>query len=428
MGCFNSQEAGQSVSPTLKPTGTQVLDGTLLKSSLCRDTTPDATPADLAQIVIGNNTFAWDMYSQLRSQDTGNIFYSPYSISVALAMTYAGTRTQTAEEMAKALHFILDQNYLHAAFNALDIALMSRGKGAQGREGQGFTLRIANSLWGEKTYTFLQSYLDQIALNYGGGMRLLDFVNQPEQCRLTINDWVSSETKEKIQDLIPQGIIDPLTRMVLVNAVYFDAAWADTFVQSATRPQFFFLANGDSISHDFMHKSSHLKFSQGTNYQAVELLYDGGDISMVLVEPKNGTLADTKGLMNRESIDALVAGMKDTLVRLSLPKFTFKYGTTSLKTALKSMGILQAFGDADFSGIDGTRNLYIADVLHQAFVAVDEKGTTAAAATAVVISRLSALPQPEIIVTLDHPFLFFIRDVATGHVLFIGRVMTPVKG
>ncbi len=384
---------------------------------------PSVASSDLAELVAGNSAFAFDLYQAIRKQ-SGNLFYSPYSISAALAMTYAGARGTTEHQMADVLHFALPQDRLHPAFNALDQALASRGAGAKSKDGKPFRLRIANSLWGQAGYKFLPAFLDTLAENYGAGLRLVDFQKVPEAARKTINDWVSDQTEGKIRDLIPQGAIDRLTRLVLANAIYFNAAWMYPFEKEATQDGPFYLLDGSQVTVPMMRQSKHFRYFAGDGVQAVELPYDGGEVSMVLIVPDRGQFPAFEETLTAETVADILANMESANIDLTMPKFQYD-ATLSLADTLKAMGMPDAFStNADFSGMDGTRNLAITDVFHKAFVAVDEAGTEAAAATAVVIG-LTAMPVLPIDLTVDRPFVFLIRDMQTGAILFVGRVLNP---
>jgi serpin B len=385
---------------------------------------PAPSDEDLVDLVSGNTGFAFDLYQILRQEQTGNLFYSPYSISAALAMTYAGARGETERQMAQALDFLLGQDRLPPAFHALEQALASRGDGASGKDGQGFRLNIANALWGQEDQPFLPEFLDVLQANYGAGLQLVDFVHAAEQARLTINDWVSDETEGRIEDLIPAGVLDAATRLVLTNAVYFNAAWAKPFEPDQTRDGAFHLLDGSQVTVPMMNQTESLGYAQGDGYQAVELLYDGGELSMVILLPDAGTFQDFEGSLDAGRVAAILADLSGRQVDLTLPRFEFE-SQVNLNDALAALGMTDAFtGDADFSGMTGARDLFISAVLHKAFVSVDESGTEAAAATAVVMELLSA-PLNPVQVTVDHPFLFLIRDVPTGTILFVGRVVDP---
>ena len=387
-------------------------------------TPPTVSDADLAELVSGNSAFAFDLYQALRAKD-GNLFYSPYSISLALAMTYAGARGQTEQQMASTLHFLLDQDSLHPAFNRLATELASRGEGAAGKDEQGFRLNIANALWGQEGYQFLAEFLDILATDYGAPLQFLDFANDPEAARITINDWAAEETEGRIEDLIPPGVIDTLTRLVLANAIYFSAAWALPFEPEMTEDGPFYLLDGSEVKVPMMHQTKSLAYAEGEGYQAAELPYDGEELSMVILLPAKGDLEAFESALDASQVEAILKNLSYSQVALSLPKFEFE-SEFSLAETLAALGMPDAFtSDADFSGMTGNRELSITDVLHKAFVSVDEAGTEAAAATAVVIGVTSAPAEP-IPFTVDRPFLFLIRDLQTGTILFIGRVVDPI--
>ena len=389
-----------------------------------RMTSVSVPAADTATLIAGNTAFAIDLYQAVRGEP-GNLFMSPHSISLALAMAYAGARGDTERQMAAALHFTLPQSRLHAAFNGFDLDLASRGQGARGKDGQPFELHIANSTWGQRGYPFLTPFLDTLALNYGAGLRVLDFASDPDTGRLVINDWVAEKTHDRILDLIRAGAITPLTRMVLVNAIYFNAAWAFPFKTSATQPGDFTRLDGSAVSVQMMHQTEHLRYAGGADYQAVELPYDGDELSMVVIAPAAGQFDAFEAGLDKARLDAIIGGFAVEEVQLTMPRFSGTY-PLALGTVLANLGMPIAFdmGRADFSGIESSGELYISDVLHKAFVAVDEKGTEAAAATAVLLSA-RGVPDPTAQVELDRPFMYLIRDRATGAVLFMGRVLDP---
>jgi len=233
-----------------------------------RVTSPDVGTSDLTYLVDGNTAFTFDLYQALSEKD-GNLFYSPYSISLALAMTYAGALGETERQMADTLHFILTQNHLHPAFNALDLELASRGEGAEGKDKEGFRLNIVNAIWGQEDYKFLSEFLDILAENYDAGLRLLDFINAPEESRVTINNWIADQTEGRIEDLIPQGVIDALTRLVLTNAIYFNAAWLNPFDEDTTKDGTFHLLDGSKVIVPMMRQTESLGYAEGEGYQAV---------------------------------------------------------------------------------------------------------------------------------------------------------------
>jgi len=399
------------------------LTGEIVRADKQRVTSPDVSEADLVTLVDGNNAFAFDLYEAIKEGD-GNIFYSPYSISLALAMTYAGARGETEQQMADTLCFSLSQDRLHPAFNSLDIELASRGEGAKGKDEEGFRLNIVNAIWGQENYEFLSEFLDVLAENYGAGLRPLDFASAPEESRVTINNWVSDQTEGRIEDLIPQGLIDTWTRLVLTNAIYFNAAWQYPFDEDATYDSTFYLLNGDEITVPMMRQTEWFGYGEGDGYQAVELPYDGGELSMVILLPTAGYFASFEDLLDAQWLDEIIGRLERREVALTMPKFEFE-SDFMLGETLAAMGMPDAFlwEVADFSGMTGNRDLFIADVIHKAFVSVDEAGTEAAAATALVMP--TAMPPGELVeVTVDRPFVFLIHD-RTGTVLFVGRVVNP---
>jgi len=400
----------------------QAAGGELLQSEKPRETAPEVSAPDLTTLVEGNSAFAFDLYQQLKDEE-GNLFYSPYSISLALAMTYGGARSETEAQMANALRFSLPQSRLHPAFNALALELDSRGEGAQGKDDEGFRLNIINAIWGQQDYEFLTEFLDLLAVNYGAGLRVLDFIGATEESRVTINDWVADQTEGRIEDLIPQGLINAMTRLVLTNAIYFNAAWEYPFDEDITQDGVFHLLDGSQVTVPMMSQKESFGYAEGDGYQAVELPYDGDELSMVILLPTSGQFESFEEALDAAQVDGIIGSLERWQVDLTMPKFEFD-SSFSLLEALSAMGMPIAFsGSADFSGMTGNRELYIADVVHKAFVSVDEEGTEAAAATAVVM-ELTAMPDV-VEVTIDRPFIFLIRDIETGTILFVGRTLDP---
>ena len=395
----------------------------LVQSEQSRDTSPVVSEGDLVALVEGNNGFAFDLFQTLRSEP-GNLFFSPYSISEALAMTYAGARGDTEKQMTAALQFNLAQARLHPAFNQLDLLLKQRGQGAKGKDDQPFRLHVVNAIWGQAGFPFLPAYLDTLALNYGAGMRTVDFVKQTEAARLAINRWVSEQTEERINDLIPPGSLNELTRLVLTNAIYFNAAWEYQFDKDDTADAPFYRLDGSQVTVPTMNQTEWFGYAAGNGYRAVELPYDGRELSMVILLPDDGQYAAFEKSISADAVKDIINGLTNKRVELSMPKFQYD-SSFGLKSALTSLGMGDAFtAEADFSGMDGRKDLLIQDVLHKAFVSVDENGTEAAAATAVIVG-LTSMPPEAITLKLDHPFIYLIRDIATGQVLFVGRVLDP---
>jgi serpin B len=342
-------------------------------------------------------------------------------------MTYGGARGSTATQMASAMHYTLPNVQLHPAFNALDLNLAQRpDQAANVDEKDRFQLTIANSLWGQNDWSFLPDYLDLLAVNYGAGMHLVDFKKSPESARQQINNWIADQTKNRIKNIIPAGALDPSTRLVLANAIYFKATWENEFDANSTSDRPFTLLGGETVNVPMMKQefSENFSYASGDGWQAVALPYKGGLTDMVIIVPDTGNFESFESGLTAERYNEIVSAMQPEQVILSMPKFTFE-ASLGLKDTLIGMGMTDAFVplQADFSGMDGTNQLYIGDVLHKAFIAVDEKGTEAAAAT-VVMMMAASLPMG-IELTIDRPFFFVIRDVPTGTILFMGRVVDP---
>jgi serpin B len=415
----------ESQDPTQDPTKDPTQTGDEIRSDKKRVQSPSVPDTDLKAQVDGNNTFAFDLYQKVMSEP-GNLFYSPHSISMALAMLHAGARGNTERQMEQALSFVLPQSRLHPALNKLDLELESRGKGKKAADGKAFRLKVVNALWGQRGYSFLPGYLDVLALNYGAGLRLLNFVDQPETSRLAINDWVEQQTEQRIKDLLPPGSITPLTRMVLTNAIYFNAAWAESFEKEATQETSFNRLDGSTVQVKMMRDTKRAGYVEGQGVKAVALPYDGDELSMVVIVPDAGTFASFEQALDRATVDKIIRSLSwDQMVKVGLPRFEFTK-PLNLVPPLQAIGMTDAFqpGEADLSGIDGTRKLVVTGVLHKAFVKVNEAGTEAAAATAIIAGGAAA-PTKTAELIADRPFIFLIRDHRTGAILFVGRVLDP---
>ncbi len=402
------------------------LDFQELKSDAVYQDNPSVSEPDLEQLALDNSRFALDMYRQLAVVYQGkNLFFSPYSISSALAMTYAAAENETERVMAETMHFSLPDERLHPAFNKQNILLNSRGQGAQGADGTPFRLRVVNSIWGRAGYPFLSSFLDTLATNYGAGLRVLDFVNASEDSRFIINGWVEEQTEERIKDLLPQGSIHPNVVLVLVNAVYFNAGWLLKFQEEVTRPVEFTNLSGAKVTAQMMAQNEYFAYYQGDGYQAVELLYDGREMSMVLLVPDADQFDQFEQGLSVEQLQQTVTGLQRTQVQLSMPKWELETDSIRMKEMFKALGMGLAFTfDADFTGMVERRDVCIEEVFHKAFVAVDENGTEAAAATAVVMVDAAA-PIVDVTLVIDRPFIYFIRDIETNTIVFMGRVADP---
>ncbi len=385
----------------------------------------------VSAIAKGNNEFAVDLYRRLGAKD-GNLFLSPYSVTSALAMCWAGARGNTEAEMAKALRFSLPQERLHDAMGALTADL--NGRVHEGRWDQDpdkgrkpFELTVANALWSQKGYPFRKNYRDLVGKAYGAGLTELDFSADAEGARRTINGWVEGRTNRRIKDLIARGMLTPDARLVLTNAIYFKAAWAEAFRPEDTKEEEFRVAGGAAVKVPMMRRTDHFRYLDGDGFQAVELPYLGGELTMVALVPKAADgLAALEAKLTAADLDAWIAKMEHARIRLGMPRFRTEC-TFQLAPELRAMGMKDAFvyPAADFTGMSETKELYIGLVIHKSFVDVDEKGTEAAAATAVVMLAGAARPSEPIPLTIDRPFLFLIRDAKTGAILFLGRILDP---
>jgi serpin B len=400
----------------------------LVASRVPRDVDPRVPDADLRAVVGSNTAFALDLYQQLRGS-SGNLFYSPFSLSEALAMTFAGARGVTATQMATAMHFDLPPARLHPAFDALDLALASRGNGALGADGQGFRLNLASALWGQSGFHFEAPFLDTLARSYGATVHVANFEGDSAGARGLINDWIAGRTGDRIQDLLPPGSLTGQTRLVLTNAVYFNAAWKTKFDPAATHRADFTRRDGSRVAVDTMAATQKLPYGEGVDHAAVMLPYDGGELSMALILPPKGRIEAFEAALTPARLTAILDGMTRHTVSITMPRFEIT-SSFSLADQLGQLGMPVPFTDAaDFSGISRESSLKLSAVVHKAFVDVSEAGTEAAAATAVTMVGYSLeIPTPPpAVIHLDHPFLLVIRDDATGTILFLGRVEDPSR-
>jgi serpin B len=396
--------------------------GELVESAKPRTTSPDVSDEDLAELTTESSKFAWQFYREIIKPGE-NLFFSPHSLSVALAMTWAGARGTTEAEMAEAMHFTLGQQRLHPAFNRLDLELASRAEGSGRDAPLPFVLNVTNALFGQVGFVFLDAFLDTLAEHYGAGMRLMDFINQTEASRVAINAWVSEKTNERIEELIPTGIITTATRLVLVNAIFFTASWESPFDETKTEESAFGRLDGSEVRVPTMQQSLQAPYGEGEGFQAAELPYDGGELAMLLIVPNQGQFEAVESQLSATRVGEIRGGLSQHQVELAMPKFSFRSEVPS-QAPLQALGMVEPFGgNADFTGMNGSGGLFIQDVVHQAFVAVDENGTEAAAATAVIIGEVSAPPPATL--RIDRPFVFVIIDRPTGATLFIGRVLDP---
>ena len=417
-GCTGPGEPGPSIEVTPTPNVTVTTSPSPPNPAL---------PGSATSVVDANNRFALDLYGRIADDPKagdGNIFFSPFSISSALAITYEGARGTTAEEIRSVFHFPENQTVMRSGFAGIISGINSKANA--------YMLRTANALWAEQTYPFLAGYISAAEQHYGAKTTNLDFINKPEESRVTINTWVEDLTEDRIKDLLQPGTIDPLTRLVITNAIYFKGTWMKQFDQNKTTDADFRTGTGKTVRVRMMERTDEdaiYGYAETDILQALSMPYesgDGKDLSMLVLLPKTDDLSMVEESLNTSTLSLLHDSLKTRRVIVYFPKFVMetKY---SLPGVLSAMGMPTAFTRAaDFSGMAGTKDLYIDDVIHQAFVEVNEEGTEAAAATAVVM-RLSAMPLEETVPLFraDHPFIFLIQENETGNILFMGRVSDP---
>lgn len=378
-------------------------------------------------VISGNNQFAFDLYRNLSSDPAyadGNLFFSPYSISSALAITYEGARGRTADEIRAVFHLPVDDTARREGFLAIDAGINS--------EDSGYTLRTANALWAEETYPFLQDYIETAGRYYSANVTNLDFTTQPEASRITINRWVEERTNDLIKDLLPEGSISPLTRLVITNAIYFKGTWVKQFDENKTANLHFWKGPGESVLVPMMQRTDEeaiYGYAETDDLQVLEMPYaheNGAGLSMLVILPDEIEAAEES--LDAQKIEDLRQSLTERRVNVYFPKFSLET-TYPLAGTLAAMGMPTAFADAaDLSGMDGTQNLFVSSVVHKAFVDVNEEGTEAAAATGVIINMKTSLGGDETPnFRADHPFIFAILDNDTGTILFMGRVVDPVS-
>jgi serpin B len=392
-----------------------------VRSNVSRETAVDVAPATLDELVAGNNRFAYDLFHAV-AQEEGNLFFSPYSVSTALAMTYAGARGETAVQMADTLHYTLPQSQLHPAFNALNLQLTASD------DQEEFALVIANTIWGQIDMEFRQEFLDLLAAHYGAGMHLVNFQSEAgrEAASERINQWVSDATAGKITDLVDPRLFNDFTRLVLTNAIAFDGLWQQPF-DGDTENAGFTLLDGSSVIVPLMQRYATITpYASGEGWQAVELAYAGGHVHMLILLPAEGQFEVFASELDAARVAEIEAALTPTDLALYLPRFEYAADLTLVETlARMGMPLALSASEADFSGMaEIPPTLYFSQVLHKAYVAVDELGTEAAAATAVEVAVGSEEVTPETM-RVDRPFLFLIRDTEQGTILFLGRVVDP---
>ncbi len=406
------------------------LIGTIIMATLvtaCTHRMSEQVPAvqnnetEKQTISMNNNRFAFDLLRQMPVDDN-NVVFSPFSISTALAMTYAGARENTMKEMARVMHFQENQHHFHGQYQQYLQSLMELAEDS-------ICLNIANSLWAQTGYHFLESYFEIIKKHYHSSVFPADFLHNREQAAGDINQWVYNETNENIPNLISQDALTRDTRLVLVNAIHFLGEWLRAFDKERTHEDQFYLRNNQQVKTDFMYRGGSLPYYEDDQVQVLEIPYKGDNFSMLFILPqKDVSLEDAEARLDAEFYSGLTDRLKNTQLRVFLPKF--KLNTRfDLEHALVNMGMKEAFTmDADLSGMTGQHDLKIDKVIHQAMIEVDEKGTEAAAATAVVVVMKTSINEEEPkTFRANRPFLFLIKDNAYQSILFAGRVMDPTK-
>ncbi|MGD9260856.1 MAG: serpin family protein [Desulfobacterales bacterium] len=370
-------------------------------------------------MVTGNTSFALDLYKQLKSNE-GNLFFSPFSISTALGMTYVGARQNTAKQMAAVLHFSGKQDQIHDSLGDLIAQINDIQKQVD------LELRVANALWVQKDYQFLKEFLYVIQNVYKAQLNHVDFAAAHDAARRAINGWVEQQTNQRIKDLIRPGVLDALTRMVLVNAIYFKGFWDSQFKEKDTQELDFWVTPQSSLKASMMHQEQEFNYFENEQLQVLEMPYQNKALAMIVLLPKKrDSLADFENTLNLESVLSWQNQLRKHKVRVFFPRFKIE-SQFSLNQNLIAMGASDAFNPnrADFSGMVGRKDLFLSAVIHKAFVEVNEEGTEAAAATGAVVSVTSIKP-PSPIFKADHPFIFFIRDNESQSILFLGRILNP---
>ena len=377
---------------------------------------------DVQTIAENNNAFATQLYGRLAKGESDNLFFSPYSITTALAMTYNGAQGQTAKQMSHVLHFTLPLDRMNAAFSALSGELDSN---AQSNGTQVYNLAVANALWTQTGFSLNNGFLQAVTQSYGADVQQADFINDPTQAANEINSWVADQTGDEIQNLIAPGDLTPTTRLVLVNAIYFQGNWENAFDPSLTSDQPFHVDAKTQTTVSMMNQEEAISYMENKQLQIAEFPYVDGNLSMAVLLPRAvGGLNAMESSLTAEKLKQLLGKLSDEQVQVYLPKFQLT-SQFELAGTLGAMGMPLAFtGHANFSGMSTSVQLQISHVIHKAFVDVNETGTKAAAATGVT-GVAEVVIESQTVFRADHPFLFLIRDRVSGAILFMGRVTNP---
>ncbi len=409
---FSGRMCGEPQTEKLKAQNEETLKETSLRGEQEKQAAREA-------VVKGSNNFGLAIYHQLR-KEKGNHFLSPLSLAIALSMTLEGARSETAVEMTQVLKLPADENWRQAGFAQIRELINQPGRKS--------ALRLANAVWIQEGFPILKNYLEVIASFYDGRATNVDFINHREETRRRINEWTEEKTAGKIKDLIPPGVINSLTRLILTNAIYFRGLWLLPFNPEFTQPEKFYLAEGQEVEVPMMRllgDRARFPYMETEDFQLLEMLYEGKDISTLILLPRQKDLTYLENKLTYENLEAWKSQLREQRVDVYLPRFKVetKY---FLKGNLEALGMARAFSErADFSGINGQKDLFIQQVIHQAFVEVNEEGTEAAAASGVLIGRTAYVPEKKYIFRADHPFIFFIQEKTTGAILFLGRLADP---
>lgn len=416
------------------------LRSNLTQSSIAYNSNPAVSSQDMDTLAADLLSFTLDFYHQAVSHENGknsNVFFSAYSIENALAMTWAGAKNSTADQMADSMHITLEPDIFHSCLNALNIDLNSRDD-QKPVTGDAFQFNLVNAVWTRIGYPLLPSFLDILKQNYNAGVRQVDFFNEPHACRQLINRWVEDQTHDRIKDLLPENAIQASTALVLTNAVYFNASWFFPFDEKLTAAGNFTGLDGAITTARMMTRNMNVPYYQGRTFDVVDLPYVSAmfdeyqypeEMSMLIIIPEQGQFQSVEAGVDTDFIDGILSALSFGEVDLRLPTFEFEF-EIPCRDIMENLGMIDAFipGTADFTGLVDPHESepWIDEIYHKAFVKVDEEGTEAAAATAVVM-RETAIPDP-VTITADRPFIFLIRDKITGAVLFMGRVIVPSDG
>lgn len=363
------------------------------------------------------NNFALEAYKQFAKSDNKNMFFSPISINMAIGITYAGAKGETEKQIASVFNFPENTTKFHKSMGTLQENILEKTS-------EGVEISLTNQLWADQNYKFRCQYLRKAKKCYKAPVKRLDFYSNLDESRISINNWVEKQTHERIKDLLPEGSISKQTKMVITNTIYFKGQWDKQFITEHTQDENFTTISGEQVKTPTMNANTSLRMYQGNSLKLVELPYAGKQFSMLVLLPNEGTpLASIEKELSIKELNHYISSMTESDVRISLPKFKFD-ASYKLKQTLSEMGMPLAFSNAaDFTAMSRKKDLKIDEVFHKAFVEVSEEGTEAAAATAVVIVRKTAIMNNEF--RANRPFIFFIRENESGNILFLGRITNP---